>query len=90
MLVEVRSLRLFVVIPLGGAVDVDGEDAAVGSLDGEGLRRGGGIDDTGDELIDVGACVAGAYGVDLERRRHVAGDLSVGHLDGFIEAEIHM
>ncbi len=90
MLVEVRLLRLFAVVPLGLGVDVDGKVAAVRALDGEGLGGGGGVDDAGDELIDVAAGIAGADGANVQSRIDVAGDLAAGDLDGFIEAEIQV
>jgi hypothetical protein len=76
-----------VVVPLGGAVDVDGELTAVRALDDEGLRGGVDADDGGVELVDVGAGVADGDGGEVEGGRDHAGDGSVGDLDGLARSK---
>ena len=84
-----EGAEAFVVVELGGSADVDGELTAVWSLDDEGLRVGVHADDGGIELVDVGASIVGADGVDVEGGSDLAGDLSVGvNLDGFAEVEV--
>ena len=80
----------FAVIPLGLAIHVDGEDADVRSLNRKRLRRQGGIDDAGDELIDVGAGIARPYRADLDGRVYLSCDCSARHLNGFIQTEVHV
>ena len=79
-----------VVIPLGLSVDLDGEVAAVGSLNYEGLSGGVDADDGGVEVVDVATGVGGRDCSDVEGGSYIAGDLSGGaYLDGFEEIEVH-
>ncbi len=66
MLLVERELMLSLFSHSVLAVDVDGEVAAVRSLDDEGLRVGVDADDGGVELVDVGSGVAGPTALTLK------------------------
>ena len=81
----------FVIAPLGLAVDVDGEVAAVRALDDEGLGVGVDADDGGVKLVNVGAGGGGGNYVEVEGGSDVAGDLAVGvDLDGLVQVEVEV
>jgi hypothetical protein len=81
----------FSVIPLRVSRDVDGEVAAVRTLDDEGLRAGVDADDGGVELVEIRSGIGGQDGRDVEGGCNDAGDLALAvDLDGLAQIEVEM